>query len=63
MRYRSGEFTPNDEVDDIDWLRVGRAYQRLTYDVDRNVLRDFAALPVADSVDRAGASRQGRQAQ
>jgi 8-oxo-dGTP diphosphatase len=50
MRYRSGEFAPNDEVDEVDWLRVGRAYQRLTYDVDRNVLRDFAALPVADSV-------------
>jgi 8-oxo-dGTP diphosphatase len=50
MRYRSGEFSPNDEVDEIDWFRVGRAYQRLTYEVDRSVLRDFAALPVADSV-------------
>jgi 8-oxo-dGTP diphosphatase len=50
MRYRSGEFEPNDEVDSVEWLRVGRAYQRLTYNIDRSVLRDFAASPVADSV-------------
>jgi 8-oxo-dGTP diphosphatase len=50
MRYRSGEFEPNDEVDAVEWLRVGRAYQRLTYNVDRSVLRDFASSPVADSV-------------
>jgi 8-oxo-dGTP pyrophosphatase MutT (NUDIX family)/phosphohistidine phosphatase SixA len=50
MRYRSGEFEPNDEVNDIAWLRPGRAYERLDYDVDRRVLEDFAAMPVADSV-------------
>lgn len=50
MRHRDGDFVPNDEVDDVDWLRVGRAYQRLTYNVDRSVLRDYAATPVADSV-------------
>ncbi|HEY2298635.1 MAG TPA: NUDIX hydrolase [Jatrophihabitans sp.] len=50
MRYRSGEFEPNDEVDSVEWLRVGRAYQRLTYNIDRGVLRDFAGSPVADSV-------------
>jgi 8-oxo-(d)GTP phosphatase len=50
MRHRGGDFVPNDEVDEVDWLRVGRAYQRLTYDVDRSVLRDYAATPVAESV-------------
>lgn len=50
MRYRGGDFEPNDEVDDVTWLRVGRAYQRLSYNVDRGVLRDFASSPVADSV-------------
>jgi 8-oxo-(d)GTP phosphatase len=50
MRYRAGEFEPNDEVDSVEWLRVGRAYQRLTYNVDRSVMRDFASTPVADSV-------------
>ena len=25
MRYRGGEFAPNDEVDEVEWLRVGRA--------------------------------------
>jgi 8-oxo-dGTP pyrophosphatase MutT (NUDIX family)/phosphohistidine phosphatase SixA len=50
MLYRSGEFEPNDEVDAVEWLRVGRAYQRLSYNIDRSVLRDFAAAPVADSV-------------
>ncbi|MGH8862529.1 MAG: NUDIX hydrolase [Jatrophihabitantaceae bacterium] len=50
MRYRGGDFEPNDEVDDVEWLRVGRAYQRLTYDADRGVLRDFAAMPAADSI-------------
>ena len=50
MRYRDGDFVPNDEVDEIEWLRVGRAYQRLSYDIDRSVLADFAAIPVADSM-------------
>lgn len=50
MRYRAGEFEPNDEVDSVRWLRVGRAYQLLTYNVDRSVMRDFASSPVADSV-------------
>jgi 8-oxo-(d)GTP phosphatase len=50
MRHRGGDFVPNDEVDAVEWLRVGRAYQRLTYEADRSVMRDFAVSPVADSV-------------
>jgi 8-oxo-dGTP pyrophosphatase MutT (NUDIX family)/phosphohistidine phosphatase SixA len=50
MRFIEGEFLPNDEVDQIAWLRVSPAYRQLTYDVDRSVLSDFAAMPVVDSV-------------
>lgn len=50
MRYLGGEFVPNDEVDEVAWMRVGRAYRRLSYEVDRAVLSDFASSPVADSV-------------
>jgi 8-oxo-dGTP pyrophosphatase MutT (NUDIX family)/phosphohistidine phosphatase SixA len=50
MRYRDGDFVANDEVDEIEWMRVGRAYRRLSYEIDRSVLADFAATPVADSM-------------
>jgi 8-oxo-(d)GTP phosphatase len=50
MRYLGGEFAPNDEVDEIAWLRVGRAHARMSYPADRAVLEDFDASPVADSV-------------
>jgi 8-oxo-dGTP diphosphatase len=50
MRYLGGDFTPNPEVDEIAWLRIGRAHSRMTYSVDRAVLEDFDASPVADSV-------------
>jgi 8-oxo-(d)GTP phosphatase len=50
MRYRSGEFQPNDEVDAAEWLSLDRANERMSYDLDRSVLRDFAGSPVADSV-------------
>jgi 8-oxo-dGTP pyrophosphatase MutT (NUDIX family)/phosphohistidine phosphatase SixA len=50
MRYRDGAFEPNDEVDELAWLRVGPARRALSYDVDRSVLSDFAAMPAVDSV-------------
>jgi 8-oxo-dGTP diphosphatase len=50
MRSRGGEFIPSDEVDEVRWLPVPRARALLTYDIDRAVLSDFAALPVPDSV-------------
>lgn len=50
MRYLGGEFEPNDEVDDVEWLRVGRAYRKLSYDFDRGLLKDFASMPPVDSV-------------
>ncbi len=42
----SERFTPGDEVDEVDWLRVDEARQRLSYDRDRSLLRAFASGPV-----------------
>jgi 8-oxo-dGTP pyrophosphatase MutT (NUDIX family)/phosphohistidine phosphatase SixA len=50
MRYCSGDFVPNDEVDEITWLPVKPAYRKLSYEVDCSVLSDFAAMPMVDSV-------------
>jgi 8-oxo-dGTP pyrophosphatase MutT (NUDIX family)/phosphohistidine phosphatase SixA len=49
MRYRDGEHCPNDEVDQISWLTVAEATQRVTYPIDRGVLADFARLPAAST--------------
>ncbi len=40
-----GEFTPNDEVDRLDWLPVAEAEARLSYAHDRGVLRALFAEP------------------
>lgn len=45
-RSRDGEFTPNDEVDELIWLPVPEAIKRLGYPHDRKVVRRFAKLPV-----------------
>jgi 8-oxo-dGTP diphosphatase len=50
MRYLGGSFSAGDEVDDAAWLRAAKARKRLTYATDRQVLADFVALPVPDSV-------------
>lgn len=39
------QFTPNHEVDDLVWLSVAEAADRLTYERDVVVLGDFAAGP------------------
>jgi 8-oxo-dGTP diphosphatase len=38
MECDSGEFTPNDEVDDVRWVTPLEALELLTYDRDRDVL-------------------------
>jgi len=38
MEVESGEFTPNDEVDEVRWLAPGEARALMTYDRDREVL-------------------------
>jgi 8-oxo-(d)GTP phosphatase len=50
MRHRGGDFEPNSEVTRVEWLTVGDAVRRLTYDLDRVVLTDFATTPEPDAV-------------
>lgn len=38
MEVDGGGFAPNDEVDEVCWLRLGSAAERLTYAHDRPVL-------------------------
>ena len=38
MRAESGEFTPNDEVDELRWLEPAHAARELTYDFDRELI-------------------------
>lgn len=45
LRVRGGEFTPNDEVDDLLWLPLVAAERRLSYDKDRALLRRLAGTP------------------
>lgn len=44
-RALGGEFTPNAEVDRMEWLPIAEAEQRLTYPHDRDVLEAFAKHP------------------
>jgi 8-oxo-(d)GTP phosphatase len=45
-RSTSGEFAPGSEVDELVWLRVADAMQKLGYEQDRKVLRRFERHPV-----------------
>jgi 8-oxo-dGTP diphosphatase len=38
-----GEFVPNDEVDEVRWVRPEKAEKLLTYDRDRELLREAGA--------------------
>jgi 8-oxo-dGTP diphosphatase len=50
MRHLDGTFSPNDEVDAVEWARPRAASERLSYAVDRRVISDFTAVPIPDSV-------------
>jgi 8-oxo-dGTP diphosphatase len=39
----SGEFAPNDEVDELRWVKPSEAFALLTYDRDRDVVRALGA--------------------
>lgn len=41
----SGEFAPNDEVDEMRWLAPDHVAEQLSYPMDRTILRRFAGLP------------------
>jgi 8-oxo-dGTP diphosphatase len=43
MEPLDGEFTPNDEVDEMRWVTPAEADDLLTYDRDRELLREVAA--------------------
>jgi 8-oxo-dGTP diphosphatase len=45
-RSTGGEFTPNDEVDELKWLPAPQAMKELGYADDRKILRRFTKLPV-----------------
>ncbi|WP_293235082.1 NUDIX hydrolase [Mycolicibacterium sp.] len=44
-RTLGGEFTPNEEVDELLWLPTAHALKRLQYPDDRKVLRRFVTQP------------------
>lgn len=44
-RVGDGTFEPNDEVDELIWLPVPEAMERVGYPHDRKILRRFAKLP------------------
>ena len=50
-RALSGDFSPNHEVDRMDWLSPARTRDRMTYDFDRAVLDTF----LLESAELAGA--------
>jgi 8-oxo-(d)GTP phosphatase len=50
MRHLDGEFAPNDEVDELSWVRPSAARPLLTHPIERTVMADFAAVPLPDSV-------------
>jgi phosphohistidine phosphatase SixA/8-oxo-dGTP pyrophosphatase MutT (NUDIX family) len=50
MRAIGGEFSPNDEVDVVEWLGVESARNRLCYRSDRTMLDTFVARPAPTSV-------------
>ena len=45
MTVIDGQFTPSDEVDEAQWLRLPAARALLTYDRDRDVLDAFCTAP------------------
>ena len=45
----SGLFTPNKEVDRLEWLPVAKAAERMTYEFDQAVLSTFVLEPAAQS--------------
>jgi 8-oxo-dGTP pyrophosphatase MutT (NUDIX family) len=45
MRPVSGEFEPNDEVDEVRWMPVDEANELLSYDHDRHLVAQVARRP------------------
>jgi 8-oxo-dGTP diphosphatase len=43
MVVTDGDFVPNDEVTALEWLAPGDAMERLSYDIDRELVGRFAS--------------------
>lgn len=56
LRVTGGEFTPNDEVDQMRWLPVGEAARLASYRTDRFVLGSAAAQLTQQGASPAGAA-------
>jgi 8-oxo-dGTP diphosphatase len=41
MTPRAGEFAPNEEVDELEWLRPAAAVARLDYEHDRMLIAEL----------------------
>jgi 8-oxo-dGTP diphosphatase len=50
MRHRGGAFSPTEEIDDARWVSLADACTALSYDAEREVLDEFTALPIPESV-------------
>jgi len=50
LRYSGGEFVAGDEVDEVAWLRPKPARELLSYELDRRMVVDFAAVPLPDAM-------------
>jgi 8-oxo-dGTP pyrophosphatase MutT (NUDIX family)/phosphohistidine phosphatase SixA len=49
-RHVTGAFSPNDEVDELVWLRPRDARERLAYEADRRIVEEAERVPLPDSV-------------
>lgn len=47
-RAKSGDFSPNNEVDELLWLPVKKARNKVSYKLDRHVIDAFGKLPPTD---------------
>jgi 8-oxo-dGTP diphosphatase len=45
MTPQTGEFRPNDEVDELRWLRIDDALRTLTHEHDRNLVTALGERP------------------
>jgi STE24 endopeptidase len=62
MTVASGEFTANDEVDDVEWVGLKAARRRLSYDRDQPVLEAFAErVPALLGSDQVGSGGQNAE--
>ena len=50
MRYLSGDFEPNDEVDAVSWLAPQDVRDHLTYADEHSVMADFCSTPLPESL-------------